>query len=60
MGLSRIARRLNDHGLTTVRGNAFTSSSVKTILSNPVYCGNIAIECVRIFNHHTGIVSREL
>ncbi len=41
MGLSRIARWLNERGLTTVRGKAFTSCSVKTILSSPVYCGDI-------------------
>ena len=56
----RIARWLNDIGLTTVTGKPFTYNSVRRILSNPVYCGDVVIDGVRIEVHHEGIVEREL
>jgi DNA invertase Pin-like site-specific DNA recombinase len=57
-----IAEWLNDCGLTTVRGNLFTSRSVRAILSNPVYCGDVMFRSAgrTVRDHHEGLVSREL
>ena len=41
VGANNIARRLNEMGLKTARGNAFTPSAVKGILGNPTYAGKI-------------------
>ena len=60
VAVNRIACRLNDIGLTTVTGKPFTYNSVRRILSNPVYCGDVTIEGVRIEGHHEGIVERKL
>ena len=57
-----IAEWMNDCGLTTVRGNAFTPRAVRAILSNPVYCGDVMFKSagIRIEDHHEGLVSRDL
>ena len=39
--ISSIARKLNEMGLKTAKGQMFTVQSVRTILDNPVYCGMI-------------------
>ena len=57
-----IAEWLNDCGLTTVRGNPFTPRSVRAILANPVYCGDVVFHKAGrlVRDHHEGIVDREL
>ena len=59
---SEIAEWLNDCGLHTVRGNPFTSRSVRAILSNPIYCGDVVFHRAgkTIRDHHEGQVSRNL
>ena len=59
---SEIAEWLNDCGLHTVRGNPFTPRSVRAILSNSVYCGDVVFHRAgkTIRDHHEGLVSREL
>lgn len=41
MGLREIAKKLNNEGHRTVRGNNFTNRSIEYILRNPVYIGKI-------------------
>lgn len=41
VGCDSIARRLNEMGLKTIRGNNWTASSVKGLLHNPTYAGRI-------------------
>lgn len=40
-GLKAIANQINREGLTTKRGNAFSTDSIKQIILNPVYIGKI-------------------
>lgn len=40
-GLKAIANEINHKGFRTKRGNSFSTSAVKEILMNPVYCGKI-------------------
>lgn len=42
-GSSMIARELNEQGTTTIRGNAWTSSSVMGIINNEKYKGDILL-----------------
>ena len=57
-----IARRLNDRGLSTTHGNPFTTRSVRAILANPVYCGDVVFRSAgkTVHDHHEPLVSREL
>ena len=52
MGTNTIARRLNDMGLATQTGGRWTPSSIRAMLTNPVYAGlirwNNKITTVRI------------
>lgn len=41
VGADSIARRLNEMGLVTLRGNRWTPSTVKQMLHNPTYAGKI-------------------
>ena len=42
-GSSMIARELNEQGITTIRGNSWTSSSVMGIINNEKYKGDILL-----------------
>lgn len=41
MGISRIAHRLNDLGIPTVRGGDWVNGTLQSMLRNPVYIGKI-------------------
>lgn len=41
---TEIAEHLNDLGVTTVLGNAWTTSAVKNILRNEKYCGDVLMQ----------------
>ncbi len=41
VSITSIARRLNEMGQKTAKGQMFTDQSVRTILDNPAYCGMI-------------------
>jgi site-specific DNA recombinase len=43
LAMGAIARRLNQEGHRTKRGNPWTGETVKDTLSNPVYAGRVAI-----------------
>lgn len=43
LGSRRIVDRLNDEGYRTKRSNAFTTSTIKKIITNPVYKGTIQL-----------------
>ncbi len=59
---SDIAEWMNQNGVTTIRGNTFTSRAVRQILRNPFYCGDVVFRKAGrvIHDHHTGLVSREV
>lgn len=58
----KLAEWLNDAGMFTTRGNPFTARAVRSILRNPVYCGDVVFRKAgrTIRDHHTAIVDREL
>lgn len=41
IGAAKIADMLNEMGLRTKRGNAFTASSIRQLIHNPIYSGKI-------------------
>ncbi|MEA4823623.1 MAG: recombinase family protein [Clostridiaceae bacterium] len=41
IGISRIVRKLNDAGIPTATGQAWTPATIRPILANPVYAGFI-------------------
>lgn len=59
---TELADLLNEAGLLTTRANPFTARAVRSILRNPVYCGDVVFRQARrtIRDHHTAIVDREL
>ena len=58
--IAEITFWLNDCGFRTVKGNFFTPRAVRSILSNPVYRGDIYIHDQLIADHHTPLVERSL
>jgi len=58
----KLAEWLNDAGMFTTRGNPFTARAVRSILRNPVYCGDVVFRKAgrTIRDHHMAIVEREL
>ncbi|MEX0762166.1 MAG: recombinase family protein [Dehalococcoidia bacterium] len=60
IGLRTIAQRLNDQGLRTRRGHAWTQVSVAGILRNRTYLGTYARYGIRIVKSHQPIVDRSL
>lgn len=54
-----IARRCNDLGYRTKRGNLFERRSVDRILGNPFYCGTVVWNGVEFEGNHEVRLSRE-
>lgn len=54
-----IARRLNDLGLRTRRGNVFENRTVRYILTNPVYIGMIRWSMTGKTNYHNAVDPEE-
>lgn len=52
VSMIRIARKLNDAGLRTRRGNLFENRTVRYILNNPVYIGKIRWNSSGKTNYH--------
>jgi site-specific DNA recombinase len=57
-GVRRIAKRLNDEGLRTRRGGAWTSGMVRNLLRNPVYTGLYRRLGVSVPRAHEAIIDR--
>ncbi len=59
---AEIAEWMNDCGYKTVLGNPHTARSIRRLLSNPVYCGDVYFRSAgRILrDHHAPLVSRDL
>ena len=59
LGVRAIARRLNDDGLSTRQGKAWTMVTVRDILRNSAYIGTYRRFGYRILGSHRAIVSAE-
>ncbi len=59
---AEIAEWMNDCGYKTIQGNQHTARSIRRLLSNPVYCGDVYFRSAGVIlrNHHTPLVTREL
>ena len=60
--LRSLATWMNRSGYRTTKGNAQTSRSIRSILTNPVYVGDVYFRSagVVIHNHHESLISRPL
>lgn len=58
-GSEKIARTLNLRGIRAKSGGQWTSSTLRHILRNPVYCGQVQLENGPIEARHKGIISPE-
>lgn len=60
--LRSLATWMNDRGYRTTKGNAQTSRSVRSILTNPVYVGDVYFRSagVLIHDHHEPLIKRPL
>ena len=56
--VEEIAYWLNDCGFRTAKGKEFTCRSVRSILTNPVYVGDLKLCGNLIADHHEAIVDR--
>ncbi len=57
-GVRRIAKRLNEEGIVTRRGSAWTSGMVRNLLRNPVYTGLYRRLGVSVPRAHEALVPR--
>ncbi len=59
LGIRRIARRLNDEGLTTRRGGPWSMVTVRDILRNRAYVGTYSRFGVRVPASHAPLISQD-
>jgi hypothetical protein len=59
-GYSRIARELNADAVPTRRGGSWTSATIKSILTNPVYIGRIRFKGEESEGTHEGIIDPDV
>ena len=60
--LRTLATWMNACGYRTTRGNTQTSKSIRSLLTNPVYVGDVYFRSagVVIYNHHEPLITRPL